>query len=115
MQLLPIKLEPVVRYHSDALMYLNSLIDILFEQDYFGFKENALQYVSDMKEYVEKHISFLSKYSAPPYFNKYHADMSYIMYMPNKRTTWYLFFIQEENNYLILYITNNHFEGRFIR
>lgn len=107
--------KPVVRYHSDALEYLNSLIDILFEQDYFSFKEDALQYVSDIKEYVEQNISCLSKYPAPSYFSKYYTGMSYVMYQPNKRTTWYLFLIQEDHNYLILYITNNHFEGQFIR
>ncbi|MDR2472095.1 MAG: hypothetical protein LBD53_00845 [Tannerella sp.] len=68
-----------------------------------------------MKEYVAQKISFLPKFYAPDYFSKYESGMRYIMYKPNRRTVWYLFFLQFGNRYLIRYITNNHFEGQYIR
>jgi hypothetical protein len=58
--------KPVVRYREDTARYLNELIDILFEMDYFSFEENTKQYVSDMEEYVEQNILYLPKYTAPP-------------------------------------------------
>jgi hypothetical protein len=50
--------------------------------------ESALDYVSDMKNFIEQNISVLPHRSAP----KYRLDMEYIAYPTNKRTTWYIFF-----------------------
>jgi len=107
--------KPIVNYEEDVAGYLNQLIDILFSQGYFGFKDTAKQYVSDMKNYIETYISILPTYTAPRYFDKYQTGMQYVTYRPNKRTTWYFFFLRENNRYLICYITNNHFEGQYIR
>jgi hypothetical protein len=41
--------------------------------------------------------------------------MKYITYNSTKQTTWYIFFRQEGNRYLIRHITNNHTEGTYIR
>ena len=107
--------KPIIRYEDSVTDYFNNLTESLFEDEYFGLIESALQYVTDLKEYVEQYISCLPKYPAPSYFSKYQSDMQYIMYNPNKRTTWHLFFLQDDNHYLICYITNNHFEGQYIR
>jgi hypothetical protein len=95
--------------------YLTELVDILFEQEYFSFSDTAKRYVFYMKTYFELNIGSLSKYPAPPYFSKYQKGMQYVRYPSNKRTTWYFFFLQEGNKYLVCYITNNHFEGQYIR
>jgi len=107
--------KPVIRYKKEVNTYLNNLIDILFENNYFSFVESALVYITEMKEFVEKYIDVLPKFDAPHYFSQYQVGMKYIVYKSNHVTTWYIFFLQEENRYLICYITNNHFEGQFIR
>jgi len=107
--------KPVVKYTDDITDYLNELIDILFEQDYFGFIDSAKQYVSNMKNYIETNITILPAYPAPLYFSRYQIGMQYVTYRSNKSTTWYFFFLQEGNRYLICYVTNNHFEGQYIR
>ena len=33
-----------------------------------------------------------------------------MFYKSNPRTTWYIFFDKEDNQYLITFITNNHTE-----
>ncbi|MDR0866739.1 MAG: hypothetical protein LBO74_17665 [Candidatus Symbiothrix sp.] len=107
--------RPIVRYNAFAETYLDELIDILLEQGYFSFRESAKKYVDSMKEYVEQHIFFMPQYPAPQYFDKYKVGMKYITYHANKRTTWYLFFRNIGSCYIIYYITNNHFEGQYIR
>ena len=107
--------NPVVKFSESVNSYFDELITTLFWQDYFSFIDSAFQYVADMKDYIEKNIAILPKYPAPPYFSKYHAGMQYVIYKPNNRTTWYFFFLQESDRYLIYYVTNNHFEGQYIR
>jgi len=107
--------KPIVKFSENLNSYFEELIATLFWQDYFGFMDSALQYVSDMKNYIETNIANLPKYEAPPYFSKYQTGMQYVTYRPNQRTTWYFFFLQENNRYLVCYITNNHFEGKYIR
>ena len=107
--------KPVVKFSESVNFYFDELIATLFWQDYFGFMDSALQYVSDMKNYIEANIANLPKYPAPPYFSRYQTGMQYVTYRPNNRTTWYFFFLQEADRYLICYITNNHFEGKYIR
>ena len=110
-----IKNKTEVRFSEEVTFYFNELITTLFEQNYFGFMDSAFQYITDMKDYIEKNIAILPKFPAPPYFSKYQTGMKYITYQSNKRTTWYFFFLQQCNRYLICYITNNHFEGKYIR
>ena len=104
-----------VAYLPKITEYLNELIDTLFYKEYFGTKDSAKKYVVDMKDYIDQNIAFLLKKPAPPYFLKYGKSMQYVTYNPNKHTTWYIFFQQKGNQYLIRYITNNHIEGQYIR
>lgn len=107
--------KTAVRFSENVTSYFNDLVTILFWQDYFGFIDSAFQYIADMKDYIEKNIAILPKYPAPSYFSKYQTGMQYVTYKSNKRTTWYFFFLQQDNKYLICYVTNNHFEGKYIR
>jgi len=107
--------KPIVRFSDSVNFYFEELIETLFWQDYFGFVDSAVQYVVDMRNYIEKYIAVLPAQIAPHYFSKYQAGMKYIVYSPNNRTSWYIFFLQDENRYLVCYITNNHFEGQYIR
>lgn len=112
--MLPDQRNEVV-YTELSTEFLNDLVTILYEQDYFGFLESALNYMAKMKMFIEKNIHSLQHYPAPKYFSKFQNGMKYIVYQSSKRTTWYIFFKQSGNRFLIYYITNNHFEGQFIR
>jgi len=104
-----------VEYLESVTLYLNNLIDILFSNDYFGSADAAKQYVVDLKNYIEQNIRNMPKQPAPLYFTRYGKSMRYIIYCPNRITTWYIFFQQKDDRYLIRYITNNHVEGQYIR
>jgi hypothetical protein len=85
----------IVRFSEESVEYLDNLVAILLEKDYFGFREDAKRYVTELTEYIERYISILPTYQAPTYFNKYYSGMQYVSYSPNRRTTWYFFFRQE--------------------
>ena len=63
--------KSIVRYKEGVTDYFNDLTKTLIEDEYFGFMESALQYVTDLKEYVEQYISCLPKYLAPSYLLYY--------------------------------------------
>lgn len=104
-----------VEYLENVVHYLNNLIDVLFSKDYLGSIETAKQYVVDLENYIEQNIPKIPKQPAPSYFSRYGKSMHYIIYRPNRNTTWYIFFKQKDNRYLIRYITNNHVEEQYIR
>jgi predicted 2-oxoglutarate/Fe(II)-dependent dioxygenase YbiX len=105
----------IVQYDDEVAHYLTELIDILLKKEYFSFADTAKRYVSDMKNYIKRYIAVLPAKTAPPYFNKYKKGMKYITYPANKQTIWYIFFKQKDNRFMVYYITNNHFEGQYIR
>ena len=107
--------KPIVKFSDEVNSYLDELTTTLIWQGYFSFMDSALQYISDMRIYIETNIASLPKQPAPPYFSRYKMGMQYVTYKPNNRTTWYFFFLQQGNRYLICYVTNNHFEGQYIR
>ena len=104
-----------VIYDKSVSQYLYQLTEILLEKDYFSYLDNALDYIAAIFEFIEQKIHILQHHAAPKYFSKYQSGMQYIAYPANKRTTWYIFFKQSDNRFLIYYITNNHYESPFIR
>jgi hypothetical protein len=106
---------PKIEYLDCVAEDLNQLIDILYKKTYFGYINSAKQYVVDMKNYIEHHLPYVVKYPAPAYFTKYGESMWYITYHSTKYTTWYIFFQQKENRFLVRHITNNHVSGQYIR
>ncbi|MCZ2100816.1 MAG: hypothetical protein LC107_04675 [Chitinophagales bacterium] len=104
-----------VWYSKEFTGFLNNLVTILYLNDYFGFIESAKKYTADIITFIEQKIHILPHHTAPEYFSKYQSGMKYIAYQANKRTTWYIFFKQSGNQFLIYYITNNHFEGQYMR
>lgn len=55
--------------------------------------------------------------SAESHFSRYGENMQYTFFKRSKspRTTWYIFFIKQDERILVKYITNNHKEGQYIR
>ncbi len=97
-----------VVYHKNVAEYLNELVDILYNKEYFGFKESAYDYVDWIFEQIESTIQRKVKKPAPKHFDKYAQGLSYVVYKRNSNTSWYVFFQKQENTYLIFYIGNNH-------
>ena len=93
-------------YSSSVEFYLKDLVKILFDQEYFGFEETAQQYVQNIYDAIELKLAQPIYKISPPELQK--QGKFYIAYSPNKRTTWYIFFNQRANRYLIKFITNNH-------
>ena len=101
-------MEREIIYAKDVELYLDELLVILFEEDYFGFPESAKSYVDRILDYVERNIGILSGRKAPTYFSRYALNMKYISFRANKLTEWYIFYQQRDNIFLIRHITNNH-------
>lgn len=97
-----------VIYHKNVAGYLNELVDILYDKEYFGFKDAAYDYVDWIFEQIESSIHRKLKKPAPKHFDKYAQGLSYVVYKRNGNTSWYVFFQKEEDIYLIYYIGNNH-------
>ncbi|MCC8095821.1 MAG: hypothetical protein LIP05_10980 [Tannerellaceae bacterium] len=104
-----------IHYTLAAEQYLHELTEILFYNNYFGFRSSAKQYVDSLTEEMEATIHLKMKRKASPYFSRYGKDLWYVSYPKRKQTTWYFFFTCYANDvYLIKYITNNHVAGHFL-
>lgn len=99
-------MEKIVHYSEEVETYLNQLIDILFEKEYFGFKEDAQIYVAKIKWFIDDNISVYPPKKVPIELKEF--GEKYILYKANPQTTWYIFYIQDEHRFLIKFITNNH-------
>ena len=99
---------------QEVFEYLENIVIILYENEYFGFIDAAKKYVDDIYNDITKNLPLKIKKHAPKYFDKYGKGLYYASFIRNKNTTWYAFFkIYEENGeyiYQVRYITNNHTE-----
>jgi len=100
-------LEKVI-FKQDILNYFDELVYVLFEKDYFSYPENALDYVEKIVEFTIREIANFPHKTTPQ--NLKHLGSNYIFYNSNQRTTWFVFFEKQNNNYLITGILNNHCE-----
>jgi len=103
---------------SEVVEYLENLVDILYEKEYFSFEETSVAYVVDLFEDIMTNLPIKWHRPAPSYYNKYGKGMFYASFIKNKRTTWYAFFTKYEENgetiYLIRYIGNNHTDAHHL-
>ena len=99
-------------------MYFQELQDILFEKEYFGFEESAVQYVRDLIFDIEATLPERVSKIAPPYFNRYGKELRYASFRKNRNTQWYVFFNKYRENgeviYLVRYISNNHMIAQYL-
>ena len=82
---------------------LLELVQILFKNDYFSFKENAKDYVDEIVEFI---YSIPTKRKKPTLKNRF--GNWYCAFKINSHTTWYISFNVEGDEYNITHITNNH-------
>lgn len=93
---------------------MNDLVHILYEQNYFGFKEAAYDYVKWIFDEIEKNIATAPHKKAPEYFSKYGKNLYYIKLKKNTQTMWYVFFNHEADLYHVRYISNNHMIAKYL-
>lgn len=100
--------------------YLTDLGQILYENEYFGFEDDAIEYVTRLIFDIQKTLPIRQHNPAPKYFKKFVQNLEqaeyleYAVFRKNKRTSWYVFFTTYEDEitgddiFLIRYIGNNH-------
>lgn len=102
----------------EALEYFNELTTILYEKEYFGFKESALAYVDSLVDDVRDTLHLKIAKVAPSYFDRFGKGMQYATFKKSKVTQWYIFFtkhkVDDEIVYLVRYISNNHVVAQFL-
>jgi len=108
-----------VLFLPEVREYFDILADILFEEEYYSFEENAQQYAKELFDDIETTLPTRWKKPAPNHFEKYGKNMYYSGFRKNRNTTWYAFFTKYEENgetiYLVRHIENNHTAAHFLR
>lgn len=94
--------------HKNVNEFLDELIFILFENDYFGFEESAQEYVQKIYDFIEFNLSTFPYKNTPAELHS--LGSKYASYKANQNTTWYIFFENFENKFIVTYIANNHLE-----
>jgi hypothetical protein len=103
-----------VLYAPKVAEYLNNLIDILYENDYFGFRESAKKYVIDLRNKIELSLPFMTP-RLPQYRRKIYGKYTkYITIRKNRHTSYYVFFLQKADKYIVTYIGNNHTDAQYL-
>ena len=77
---------------SNVKKYLNNLITLLYEKEYFSYEETAIRYVDELLDSIITILPTRRHIPAPSYFDRYGKGMYYASFPKNKRTTWYAFF-----------------------
>ncbi len=102
----------IVNYSKKVQLYFDRLIEVLHSKEYFIYRENAIDYIEKLVFYLKNSIDNLPHKNSPEKLSKF-GDF-YILYNPNFRTTWYIFFSKKGTKYLIKHIANNHtFDASF--
>ena len=91
---------------------LYNLVNILFENEYFGFLENAIKYKDKIVNFINTIPNLKKKKTKNTMYGYW-----YCSYKPNRNTTYFITFDYEDDIYLIKNIFNNHGKGypAFIR
>jgi hypothetical protein len=95
----------MIQFESEVIDYLDDLVYKLYDNNYFSFIESAEDYVIKLIDFIQNSIETSPIYKTPKVLQLYGSN--YIFYNSNQRTTWYIFFEKEKNNYLITNILNN--------
>ena len=93
-------------YQNNVLDFFNDLTYKLFDLEYFGFVESSENYIDRIVDFVEENIQNFPKRKTPLKLKRF--GNNYIFFKINLRTTWYIFFEEQNNIFLITYILNNH-------
>lgn len=94
--------------HPNVIDFFEELIIVLYQKNYFGFESEAQNYVQKIYDFIEYNLPIFPYKKTPE--NLLNLGSKYIFYKANQNTTWYIFFENLDNRYLITFITNNYSE-----
>ncbi|MDR1154189.1 MAG: hypothetical protein LBL04_05710 [Bacteroidales bacterium] len=98
--------------------YLERLVDILYEKEYFGFEDTSVSYIVELFEDIIKDLPNKRSKPAPEFFKKHGKELEYASFPKNKHTVWYVFFELYEDSgeitYLVKHIENNHTAAQYL-
>ena len=103
-----------VTFDENVKFIFFELIDVLYQKGYFGFLDEAKEYVLEIEQYLKTELPKLHRLrlskKAMPYFSKYGDNLFFVSYRRVKtRTTWYAFYeIFDTRYFKVVHITNNH-------
>ena len=97
-----------VQYLPEVEDYLNELAYVLFQKKYFGFLENSFNYVDNIVDFIEYNLPIFPSKETPNHLIE--LGSRYIFYKANSNTTWFIFFENQNNRFLVTFITNSHSE-----
>lgn len=103
-----------VVFNPEVEHYLFDLVEILYKKGYFGFAENAVQYVESLVYEIINTLPQKIKKPVPNHFKKYGRGLYYSVFKKNNNTQWYVFFNREDDIYYVRYIGNNHTCARYL-
>lgn len=104
----------MVLFAPEVENYLYDLVEILYQEEYFGFYESADNYVALLVHDIVESIAKMPSKPAPLCFSRYGRNMSYAIFKKSKQTQWYVFFNQEDDVCYIRYISNNHVMAQYL-
>ena len=98
--------------------YLQDLVAILLQKEYFAFEDTAQKYVDDLYDNIKTNLPIHLHRPAPAYFDQYGKNMEYAVFKKNKHTQWYVFFrVYQKDGEVIFqvrYIGNNHTVAQYL-
>lgn len=100
--------------------YFAELMQILYNEGYFSFESNAIEYVTDLFADIEQNLPTKSKKPAPDHFQKYGKNLFYASFRKSRHTQWYVFFtihtdaLSDTQTFLIRYVSNNHMISQYL-
>jgi hypothetical protein len=87
----------------EVIFKLNQLVNILYDEEYFGFMDTAFNYADNIYDFI---------YTIPKQQYKFTSNKKlgtyYCSFKANRNTTWYITFDKQEEKYIVQNITNNH-------
>ena len=98
--------EIILIVELDVIYYLDSLVNDLYHEEYFSYRENADAYVQKIYEFKQNSIHTFPHKKTPEELS--YLGLHYIFYKSNARTTWYIFFEKQNSSYIVTGILNNH-------
>ena len=93
-------------YQNNVLDYFDELTYKLFELEYFGFVESSENYIDRIVDFVEENIQNFPKRKTPLKLIRF--GRYYIFFKINPRTTWFIFFETNNEDFIVTNIINNH-------
>jgi hypothetical protein len=93
--------EIIITPNADAV--LQDLIEILYNKEYFGFKDSCKDYVGELYDFC---ASLPKQQPRKTKDSKYGAW--YCRYSHSRKTHWFIFFDKSDDRYIIRHIINNY-------